>query len=240
MYIRGLVLLLLCLSFFPPHATSCILTQYNYILFLSLLPSPCFLCLSSRPSCPHPRLAQSPRLRSHRAKSTLAMPPSESRKVASPAVPCPPPCHCSVRAHPHSQVPIPACREFLAFCPCSLPAITLRCVEPQFSTELAAMSESTSASTESTPQSLVIVRIVANHIRAIEALTAASMDSLDHATLHSSYENTISLTRALHSSENLTDRFTTLATENEDLALERDAAITDRNTLTTWVTQLKA
>jgi hypothetical protein len=40
MYIRGLILLLFCLSFFPPHATSCILIQYNYIPFLSLLPSP--------------------------------------------------------------------------------------------------------------------------------------------------------------------------------------------------------
>jgi hypothetical protein len=84
------------------------------------------------------------------------------------------------------------------------------------------------------------VRIITNHIDAVEALTAASADSLDHAMLHSSYENTISLARALHSSENLTDQFTTLATENEDLMLERDAAIADRNTLTTWVTQLEA
>jgi hypothetical protein len=46
MYIRGLVLLLLCLSFFPPHATSCILIQYNYVLFLSLLPGPLPPCLT--------------------------------------------------------------------------------------------------------------------------------------------------------------------------------------------------
>jgi hypothetical protein len=76
------------------------------------------------------------------------------------------------------------------------------------------------ASTGSSPPSSVIVRIVANHVRAIQALAAASADSLDHATLRSSYENAISLTHALHSSENLTDRFTTLATENEDLTLE--------------------
>jgi hypothetical protein len=82
------------------------------------------------------------------------------------------------------------------------------------------MSESASASTELTPQSSVVVRIVADHVRAVEALAAASADSLDHATLPSSYENAISLARALHSSENLTDRFTALATENEDLALE--------------------
>jgi hypothetical protein len=108
-----------------------------------------------------------------------------------------------------------------------LPAITLHCVEPQFSTELAAMSESGSASTESTPQSSVIVRIVADHVRAIEALAAASVDSLDHTMLYSSYENAISLAHALHSSENLTNRFTTLATKNEDLALEQDTAIAD-------------
>jgi hypothetical protein len=102
------------------------------------------------------------------------------------------------------------------------------------------MSESASASTESTPQSSVVVRIVADHVRAVEALAAASADSLDHATLHSSYENAISLARALHSSENLTDRFAALATENEDLALERDAAVADRNTLTARVTQLEA
>jgi hypothetical protein len=84
------------------------------------------------------------------------------------------------------------------------------------------------------------VRIVADHVRAIQALAAASMDSLDHATLRSGYENAISLTRVLHSSENLTDRLTTLATENEDLTLEWHAAIADRNTLTARVTQLEA
>jgi hypothetical protein len=84
------------------------------------------------------------------------------------------------------------------------------------------------------------VRIVADHIHAIKALAAASVDSLDHTTLRSSYENAISLAHALHSSENLTDRFTALATKNEDLALERDAAIADRNTLTARVTQLEA
>jgi hypothetical protein len=124
-YIRGLVLLLLCLSFFPPHATSCILTQYNYVLFLSLLPGPCFLCLPSQPSYPRPRLAQSPHLCSHRTKSALATSPSESRKVVSPAVPCPLPHCCSVRAHSRSRVPIPACREFPGFRSHSLPAITI-------------------------------------------------------------------------------------------------------------------
>jgi hypothetical protein len=51
--------------------------------------------------------------------------------------------------------------------------------------------------------------------------------------LLSSYENMISLACTLHSSENLTNEFTTLTTENEDLMLEQDTAITDCNTLTT-------
>jgi hypothetical protein len=96
------------------------------------------------------------------------------------------------------------------------------------------------APTEPSPPASVVVRIITDHTRAIEALAAASTDSLDHATLLSSYENAISLARTLHSSENLTDRFAALATENEDLALERDAAVTDRNTLTARVTQLEA
>jgi hypothetical protein len=96
------------------------------------------------------------------------------------------------------------------------------------------------ASSESSPLASIIIRIVADHTRAIEALATTSADSLDHAMLLSSYENAISLTRTLHSSENLTDQFATLATENEDLALERDAAIADHNTLTARVTQLEA
>jgi hypothetical protein len=84
------------------------------------------------------------------------------------------------------------------------------------------------------------MRIVADHVHAIEALAAASADSLDHATLHSSYENAICLAHTLHPSENPTDQFTALATENNDLALERDAAVADRNTLTARVTQLEA
>jgi hypothetical protein len=102
------------------------------------------------------------------------------------------------------------------------------------------MSESVPATAVSSPPSSIIVRIVSDHIRAIEALAAASADSLDHARLRSSYENAINLARALHSSENLTDRFTALVTENEDLTLERDAAIADRNVLTARVMQLEA
>jgi hypothetical protein len=99
------------------------------------------------------------------------------------------------------------------------------------------MSESAPATAVPSP---VIMRIISDHTRAIEALAAASMDALDHATLRSSYENAINLAHALHSSENLTDRFAALVTENEDLALERDAAVADRNALTARVTQLEA
>jgi hypothetical protein len=102
------------------------------------------------------------------------------------------------------------------------------------------MSESAPATAVSSPPSSVIVRIVSDHVRAVEALAAASADSLDHATLRSSYENAINLARALHFSENLTDRFTALVTENEDLALKRDATIADRNALTARVMQLEA
>jgi hypothetical protein len=102
------------------------------------------------------------------------------------------------------------------------------------------MSEPTPATTESSSPSSVIVRIVADHVRAIEALTAASAKSLDHAMLRTSYENAINLARGLHSSENLTDRVAALAAENEDLPLERGAAVAEHNALTARVTQLEA
>jgi hypothetical protein len=50
-----------------------------------------------------------------------------------------------------------------------------------------------------------MVNIVANNFHTVEALTAASVDSLDPATLCNSYENAINLTRAPHSSGNLAD-----------------------------------
>jgi hypothetical protein len=76
------------------------------------------------------------------------------------------------------------------------------------------------ASTRLSPLSCIVMRIVADHIHTVEALATASMDSVNYATLHSSYENMISLTHALHSSKNLTNWFTDLTTENEDLTLE--------------------
>jgi hypothetical protein len=102
------------------------------------------------------------------------------------------------------------------------------------------MSKPVPATTESSPLSSVIMRIITDHVRAVKALTGTSANSLDHATLCSTYENAIDLARVLHSSENLTDRFAMLVTENEDLTLKHDATIADCNALTTRVKQLEA
>jgi hypothetical protein len=85
-----------------------------------------------------------------------------------------------------------------------------------------------------------MIKIVTEYARAMEALMTATADSLDHAMLHTSYENGINLAHILHSSENLTDWFGALVTETEDLMLDDDAAVADRNTLTTRVIQLEA
>jgi hypothetical protein len=82
------------------------------------------------------------------------------------------------------------------------------------------MSEPTAATTESSPLSSIIMKIVADHVHAVEALAAASANSLDHTMLRSSYKNTINFARTLHSSENLTNRFPPLPAKNEDLTLE--------------------
>jgi hypothetical protein len=99
------------------------------------------------------------------------------------------------------------------------------------------MSESAPATAVLSP---IIMRIISDHTHAIEALAAASADSLNYAMLCSSYENAINLTQVLYSNKNLTNWFTVLVTENEDLALKRDTAITDHNALTARVTQLEA
>jgi hypothetical protein len=90
------------------------------------------------------------------------------------------------------------------------------------------------------PDSPLIVSILADHACAIEALAATSTDSLDPATLCASYEGAVNLAHVLNTSENLTDRFTALATEIQDLCLDRDTTIVDRNMLSTWVTQLES
>jgi hypothetical protein len=84
------------------------------------------------------------------------------------------------------------------------------------------------------------MRIVADHIHTIKALAATSANSLNYGTHCGRYENTINLSHTLYSSKNLTDQFTMLVTENNDLMLKRDTAIADHNALTTQFIQLEA
>jgi hypothetical protein len=102
------------------------------------------------------------------------------------------------------------------------------------------MSESAPTTAKPSPQPFIIVNVITSHARAVKALAATSADSLDHTTVHTSYEKAINLARTLHSGENLTNQFTTLVTETEDLVLKRDAAIADHNALTARVVQLEA
>jgi chorismate-pyruvate lyase len=98
------------------------------------------------------------------------------------------------------------------------------------------MSEPTTTPTESP----VIMWIITDHTQAIEALASSPADSLDAITLRANYEGVVNLARTLNTSENLTNRFTALTAENDDLSLERDAAVTNRNALTARISQLKA
>jgi hypothetical protein len=82
------------------------------------------------------------------------------------------------------------------------------------------MSEPIPTTTKLSPPSSIIMRIVTDYIYAVKALTTTSVNSLDHAMLHTSYENTINLTCTIHSSENLTDLFAMLVAKNEDLRLK--------------------
>jgi hypothetical protein len=67
------------------------------------------------------------------------------------------------------------------------------------------MSETTPATAELSAPPFVMVKIITGHTRTLEALAATSVDSLDHATLRTSYENAINLTRTLHCSKKLTN-----------------------------------
>jgi hypothetical protein len=98
------------------------------------------------------------------------------------------------------------------------------------------MSEATIMPTESP----VIIWIIADHTQAINALASFPTDSLDAVTLHANYEGAVNLAHTLNTSENLTNWFTTLTTENEELSLERDTAIANQNALTTYISQLEA
>jgi hypothetical protein len=102
------------------------------------------------------------------------------------------------------------------------------------------MSESAPTAAKLSPLPFVIMRIIADHLHAIEAITATSTDSHDYATLCTRYENAINLPHTLHCSKNLSNQFTMLVTETEDLALKCDAAISNYNTLTAQLIELIA
>jgi hypothetical protein len=74
-----------------------------------------------------------------------------------------------------------------------------------FSPELAAMSKTAPATSKLSPLPFVIMKIVTSYASTLQALSATSTYSLDHAMLCTSYENTINLTCALYTSENLTN-----------------------------------
>jgi hypothetical protein len=94
------------------------------------------------------------------------------------------------------------------------------------------MSETVPPTTEPSPKSCIVVKIIASYTGALEAISTTFADSLDPATLNTCYVNAIPLAHTLNSSENLTDQFTTSVTEAEDIALKSDATVTDCHTLT--------
>jgi hypothetical protein len=130
MYIRGLVLLLFCLSFFPPHATSCIFIQYNYIsLYLC---SPVFSSSTqpSRPPCPRPRPAKPSHLRPHHAKSRPSRAPIWITK--SHVSHCTLPSHCVAAPStpmPAPELPSTPAASSLDSVSVPRPSVILHCVE---------------------------------------------------------------------------------------------------------------
>jgi hypothetical protein len=66
-------------------------------------------------------------------------------------------------------------------------------------------------------ESPVIVRIIADHARAIDALPSTPVDSLDAVTLRANYEGAVNLTCALNTSENLCHGSFLHSTANEYL-----------------------
>jgi hypothetical protein len=67
------------------------------------------------------------------------------------------------------------------------------------------MSESILSTKESTPKSFTIIRIIASHTHALEALATTSADCLDPTMLHTCYTHAINLTHTLNASKNLTE-----------------------------------
>jgi hypothetical protein len=98
------------------------------------------------------------------------------------------------------------------------------------------MSKTGTPTTELSPKSSVIIKIIASHSRALEALATTSAYSLHPSMLLTSYVNEVNLACPLYCSDNLTDRFSVLVTDAEDIMHEHNIAITNHNTLTTQQT----
>jgi hypothetical protein len=94
------------------------------------------------------------------------------------------------------------------------------------------MSETILATIEPSHLPFIIMTIITSHTHTFNTLTTTSTESLDYSIYSMSYENAINLAYALYSSKNLTDQFTALLTKTEDLILEYDATLANRNTLT--------
>jgi regulator of replication initiation timing len=101
------------------------------------------------------------------------------------------------------------------------------------------MFKNTVQPTKPSPQSFAIIKIITRHAHTLEALTATGVDFLDPTMLHTGYANGINLTHTLTASENLIEQFMTLLAKANHLVNEHDTAITDNNTATTELTQLR-
>jgi hypothetical protein len=136
------------------------------------------------------------------------------------------------QACPAKFLPLPY-RKFPALQFHSLPTVILHYITILYRTH-------TISKPAPVPDSPLIVRILADYAHAIEALATTSANSLDPATLCASYEGAVNLACVLNTSENLTNWFTALTAEIEDLSLDRDTAVVDRDMLSTRVTQLES
>jgi hypothetical protein len=130
MYIRGLVLLLFCLSFFPPHAISCIFIQYNYISLYLCSPVFSSYAQPSRPPCPHAHPAKPSHLCPHHAKSHPSYTPIWIMKshVSHHALPS----HCIATLSmpmPAPELPSTPAASSLDSVSIPHPSITLHCIE---------------------------------------------------------------------------------------------------------------
>jgi hypothetical protein len=82
MYIRGLVLLLLYLSFFPPYATSYILFQYKPLQYISISNRWSYIVFDQ--NCPRGIMSQYPLKNFSFSTVSMGSPPPSSRSMTVP------------------------------------------------------------------------------------------------------------------------------------------------------------